>query len=164
MAGIETTYKFLFASSLIVTNKPTLVKTVLGSCVSVCIFDEENGIGGINHFMLPYWQGNELASPKFGNVAMKKLLEKALRLGADMKNIKAKIFGGGEVLNYENCQFKIGPKNIEVAKIFLREFKIPIVSNDTGGKYGRKITFNTANGEVLCKKIIPLTEGVKSIR
>lgn len=163
MTSAETTYKFLYASSLIVSNKPTLVKTVLGSCVSVCLFDKENGVGGINHFMLPYWQGNELASPKFGNVAMKKLVEKAICLGADMKYLKAKIFGGAEVLNYQNCHYKIGNKNIEIAKSFLRESEIPIVSSDTGGNYGRKITFNTESGEVFSKRIDPSIDAIKML-
>lgn len=163
MIPTETTHKFLYASALIVSNKPTLVKTVLGSCVSVCLFDKENGVGGINHFMLPYWQGNELASPKFGNVAMKKLLEKAIYLGADIKYLKAKIFGGAEVLNYQNCHFKIGSKNLEIAKSFLRESEIPIISSDTGGNYGRKITFNTESGEVYSKKIDPSIEPIKMI-
>ncbi|MEN9356206.1 MAG: hypothetical protein RL695_377, partial [Pseudomonadota bacterium] len=26
--------------------------TVLGSCVSACLYDQEKGIGGMNHFML----------------------------------------------------------------------------------------------------------------
>lgn len=163
MTNTETTHQFLYASALIVSNKPALIKTVLGSCVSVCIFDKENGVGGINHFMLPYWMGNELASPKFGNVAMKKLVEKAISLGADLKYLKAKVFGGAEVLNYPNCHFKIGSKNIEVARLFLSEFGIPIISSDTGGSEGRKITFNTESGEVYSKKIVSSTEALKII-
>ncbi len=163
MIHTETAHKFLYASALIVCDKPTTVKTILGSCVSVCLHDKENGVGGINHFMLPYWKGNELASPKFGNVAMEKLLEKMVYLGADIKNLKAKVFGGGEVLNSENCIFKIGPKNIEVAKNFLRELKIPIVSSDTGGKQGRKIIFNSESGEVYSRKINPSIETIKMI-
>ena len=120
-----------------------MVKTVLGSCVSVCMYDKENNIGGINHFMLPYWRGEELLSPKFGNVAMERLLNKLLNVGANKKSLIAKLFGGASLLSFHNDHYKIGVKNIEVAKMFLKEFDIPILSIDVGGKLGRNILFNT---------------------
>lgn len=163
MTITEPTHQFLYASALIVSKTPTIVKTILGSCVSVCLFDKENRIGGMNHFMLPYWRGNELASPKYGNVAMKKMLEKVLFYGADMKNLKAKVFGGAEVLKTSNCHFKIGSLNIEMAKSFLRESEIPILSSDTGGNLGRKITFNTSTGDVFSKRIDSSAEPIKMI-
>ena len=131
-----------------------MVKTVLGSCVSVCMYDKEKKIGGINHFMLPYWKGEELSSPKFGNVAMERLLEKILNVGANKKSLIAKVFGGASLLGFQNDLYRIGIKNIEVAKTFLREFNIPIVNIDVDGNQGRNILFNTENGEVYLKRII----------
>ena len=60
---------------------PTVVTTILGSCVSVCFSDPVMKMGGINHYMLPYWNGQGLASPKFGNIAIEKLLEKMISMG-----------------------------------------------------------------------------------
>ena len=50
---------FLYPSNLIVTKTPGIIKTVLGSCVAVCIWDKLQKTGGMNHFMLPYWNGRE---------------------------------------------------------------------------------------------------------
>lgn len=36
-----------------VTRRNMVLVTVLGSCVAACIRDKTNGIGGMNHFMLP---------------------------------------------------------------------------------------------------------------
>jgi hypothetical protein len=36
-----------------VTNREIALVTVLGSCVAACIRDRKEGIGGMNHFMLP---------------------------------------------------------------------------------------------------------------
>jgi chemotaxis protein CheD len=41
------------------------VSTLLGSCVSACLFDEQAGVGGMNHFILPSSTG-ELNAVKQG--------------------------------------------------------------------------------------------------
>lgn len=100
------------------------------------------------HYMLPYWNGEGLASPKYGNIAIEKLLEKMHSLGSSKINIVAKVFGGGEVIKTKNPQFNIGERNIKLAWEQLKELKIPIVSSSVGGKNGRKIIFYTETGEV----------------
>ena len=104
---------YLYPSALFAEKKPYLVDTVLGSCVAVCLFDTRLKIGGINHFMLPLWNGNGLASPKFGNIATEKLIEKMLRNGSSAKDLIAKVFGGA---NQMNSSMNIGARNIEIAK------------------------------------------------
>lgn len=141
---------FLYPSSLSVSKDPYVIKTILGSCVAICLWDKKLKIGGMNHYMLPNWNGNDLASPKYGNIAIDKLVEKMLYLGSDIKNLQAKVFGGGEL--FETCNVSssnfIGERNIRVARLMLEEKGIPIVASSTGGKRGRKIIFFTDTGEV----------------
>jgi chemotaxis protein CheD len=144
---------FLYPAELYVSKAPYQINTILGSCVAVCLFDPILNIGGMNHFMLPYWNGQGLASPKYGNIANEKLLDKMLSMGCNKNNLKAKIFGGGEVIETQIVQFHIGTRNIEVARLFLEEKKIPIVSSSVGGKLGRKIEFLTSTGEVRQKYV-----------
>lgn len=144
---------FLYPAELFVSKTPYQVNTILGSCVSVCLFDPVLQIGGINHFMLPYWNGQGLASPKYGNIAIDRLVDKLIALGSNKNNIKAKIFGGGEVIETNIVQFHIGQRNIEVARALLEELKIPIVSSSVGGKLGRKIEFYTSTGDVRQKYV-----------
>ncbi len=144
---------YLFPAALFAEPEPYLVDTILGSCVSVCLYDSVKKIGGINHYMLPYWNGTGLASPKFGNIAIQKLVEKMLLMGASKENIQAKIFGGGEVVDTKTNMFKIGERNIEIAENMLAELKIKIIGKSVGGKQGRKIRFNTETGVVLMKLI-----------
>jgi chemotaxis protein CheD len=103
--------------------------------------------------MLPFWNGNGLASPKFGNIAIHKLLEKIIANGSDKRNIIAKVFGGGNVLETNNMNFMIGDRNINVAMEILKDLGIKIVSQSVGGNNGRKIEFNTFTGEVRQKMI-----------
>ncbi len=144
---------YLYPAAMFYTKEPHLVHTILGSCVAVCIYDNMLKIGGINHYMLPYWNGEGLASPKYGNIAIEKLVEQMQKLGSLKYNLVAKIFGGGEVIDAGTNMFNIGKRNIEVAETMLRDLGIKIVASDIGGKFGRKIQFNTQTGAVLMKII-----------
>lgn len=144
---------FLYPAELFASKTPYQINTILGSCVAVCLFDPVLGIGGMNHYMLPYWNGQGLASPKYGNIAIEKLVDKMIALGSNKNNLKAKIFGGGEVIETQVVQFHIGLRNIEVARQLLDEKKIPIISSSVGGKLGRKIELITNTGEVRQKYV-----------
>jgi chemotaxis protein CheD len=103
--------------------------------------------------MLPNWNGNDLASPKYGNIAIEKLIERMVQLGSRRDNIQAKIFGGGDLIAVDKSAMLIGERNIRVARIILEEKKIPIIASSTGGRKGRKILFFTDSGEVRHKFI-----------
>jgi len=144
---------FLYPSAIYVSQEPCQINTILGSCIAVCFWDINLKIGGMCHYMLPYWNGEGLASPKYGNIAIEKLLDKMYALGSKKFNIIAKIFGGGEVIEIKNPQFHIGDRNIKLAYEMLDELKINIISYSVGGKLGRKIIFNTTTGEIVQKYV-----------
>jgi chemotaxis protein CheD len=139
---------FLYPGQMFVTKNAMEISTILGSCVSVCLFDSIGRIAGMNHFLLPVNDKYTTEIEKYGDTSMKFLLDKMLRMGSNQGNIVAKLFGGGEVLTYENSNFNIGKKNIEVALDFICEHEIRIISKSVGGVMGRKIIFNTLTGIV----------------
>lgn len=149
----ETPTHFLFPGNIFAHNTPYKVNTILGSCVAVCLYDPVAKVGGINHYMLPLWNAQGLASPKYGNIAIDRLLDRVVQLGAKRANLIAKVFGGGEVIETEINSFRIGERNVELALETLQELKIPIVAKSIGGKLGRRIQFNVTTGEVLHKFI-----------
>jgi len=148
---------YLYPSNFYVSDKPCLVTTVLGSCISVCLIDKVKKIGGINHFMLPYWNGEGLASAKYGNIAMEKLLGGLLNLGSSVGNLEAKVFGGA---NQSNFSMQIGARNRDTAVEFLKNANIPIVAESTLGTLGRKIIFDTGSGVVKMKLIRPSIKNI----
>ncbi len=150
---MELTTHFLYPSALFVSKEPHVVNTILGSCVAVCLYDNVGRIGGINHYMLPMWNGQGLASPKYGNIAIPRLIDKMLEMGSNQKHLKAKIFGGANIFESNLEQFQIGGRNIAVAEQMLSEYNIPIISCSVGGSNGRRIQFNSYNGEVRQKII-----------
>ncbi|MDQ3392746.1 MAG: chemotaxis protein CheD [Bacteroidota bacterium] len=150
----EVKFHFLMSSSIFVAVQPHEIQTVLGSCVAVCLYDTKQLIGGMNHFMMPLWNGEGLASPKFGNIAIDLLIEKMLKAGAEKKNIIAKIFGGASQLAYSRNSIMVGERNAQITENILIKYKIPIAAKSLCGTKGRKIVFNTYTGQVLMKYIM----------
>jgi chemotaxis protein CheD len=144
---------FLLPGAIKVSSKPMEISTILGSCVSVCLWDKRLKQGGMNHFMMPLWNGNGLASPKYGNIAIEKLVDSMLRLGSNKDDLVAKVFGGAMVLKSSDCIYNIGARNIEVLNKVLSEKNIRIAGKSLGGSNGRKLIFNTETGVVKMKYI-----------
>jgi chemotaxis protein CheD len=147
---------YLYPSNLFAHRTPHLVHTILGSCVAVCLWDPARGIGGINHYMLPLWNGQGLATPRYGNIAIEHLIDEMSRLGCHADRLEAKIFGGARVLNQTEDRAgltKIGDRNIDIATTVLHEHSIPIVAQCVGGHLGFKLRFKTDTGEVLLKRV-----------
>lgn len=143
---------FLYPGTIFAASLPYQISTVLGSCVAVCLWDQVLHIGGMNHMMLPLWNGEGLATPKYGNIAMDKLLAKVTSLGCRREHLIAKVFGGSNLTGSEHELFMIGDRNITVAFQMLEEFRIPVLAKDVGGRVGRKIFMNTKTGVVLVSK------------
>ena len=149
---IDLPSRYLFPAEIFVASEPTMVSTVLGSCVAVCLWDSRFAIGGMNHYLLPLWNGDGLATPKYGNIAIRQLVEKVIAKGAERKNMQAKIFGGAAMWSNTEGLFAIGLRNIELAQQQLKELQIPVVASDVGGMLSRKIFFNTDDGSVLLRR------------
>jgi chemotaxis protein CheD len=144
---------FLMEGTIFVSTKECHVTTILGSCISVCLWDPFLKIGGMNHYLLALWNGDGLATPRYGNIAIPKLIKKMMKFGSAKKNLRAKLFGGAHVLSFSDNGIKsAGWSNIMLAEEVLKEEGIPIVASDLGGKYGRKIRFNTKTGVVMLKR------------
>lgn len=154
MTGSEETINkhFLFPGTLFANTEEFQISTVLGSCVAICLWDSVARIGGMNHYMLPLWNGEGLATPKYGNIAIERLLSRMLRLGCHKEHLVAKIFGGANVTSTGNEVFMIGDRNILLANEMLEEYRIVVKSSDVGGHVGRKVIMNSATGVVMVGK------------
>ncbi len=143
---------FLLPGALFAKDGHYTITTVLGSCIAVCLWDSNKKKGGMNHYKLPLWNGEGLPSPKYGNIAIEKLLENMLDMECKQANLQAKVFGGGAVIKNTRGTFNVGERNIEVAHDFLEKYRIPITAIHVGGDFSRKVIFDTYTGKVLMKK------------
>jgi chemotaxis protein CheD len=139
-----------------VTRRDMVLVTVLGSCVAACIRDKTNGIGGMNHFMLPKSMhdsgGWMSASARYGAYAMEVMINQVLKQGAKRENLEAKLFGGGAVIKNMNAM-NVGDENAKFALDYLKKEGIKVVAQDLLGDLPRKIYYFPNTGKVLVKKL-----------
>lgn len=129
-----------------------VLKTSLGSCIAVCLYEREQKVGGMIHFMLPHIpaSGDKNKIAKYGDVGIMQLIKTMLsehRLKKE--NLRAKIFGGAKMLKCSKED--IGYKNEQLAREILKNEKIKIIASKVGGTKGYKIEFNLQNGMVFCQ-------------
>jgi chemotaxis protein CheD len=146
---------YLQPGGLVVAAQPTEVTTILGSCVSVCLWDERLRVGGLNHFLLPSAPKGQVSSARHGDAAIPMLLRDLERLGSQRRNLRAKVFGGAHVAGAPagSAGPTLGQRNAELARRLLAEAGIPIIAEDLGGTVGRKLRFRTDDGLALVKTL-----------
>ena len=142
---------YLPPGHIYLSHDPSLIWTVLGSCVAVALWDSRKMLGGMSHFLYPYTDDSRKATARYGNVAVRYLVKMFLDDGAKGKNLKAQLFGGAES-NSAECS-KIAKENLQTARMILKKYHIGIVSEDTGGCMGRKIVYNTQKNEAVVYKV-----------
>ena len=143
-----------------VTKTDELITTVLGSCISACIWDPVGNFGVMNHFRLPIkgqalsresWQTDNSYPCRYGLWAMEYLINEILKYGGQRQRLKAKLFGGGRVL--PGITTDVGSQNCQFAQDYLENEGIPIISSDLGGPFPRKVLFYPNSGKAMVKKL-----------
>lgn len=137
------------------TSDDTMIVTVLGSCVSVCLRDPITRIAGMNHFLLPANQDEvnfNSDSARYGVYAMEVLINHLMKLGASRHRLEAKVFGGGNVLKQLRIN-SVGEQNVSFVQEYLRAESISVLAEDLLGEYPRKVYFFPLTGEVKVRKL-----------
>jgi chemotaxis protein CheD len=141
-------------------RKPTILRTVLGSCVGITFWAPRLGIGAICHPMLPSYPTNPRAkrsladSCRYVDFAIRDLARQFDLLGACRDEIQVKLFGGGDVLLVDEASRPtVGKLNCESALRTLRDEGFDVVASSLGGSSGLKIKFHTGTGEVLLRRL-----------
>jgi chemotaxis protein CheD len=155
--ALEAYEYYLKPGFLYLTREATVIYTVLGSCVAVCLWDRHNRIGAMNHFLYPRVAEPSQATTRYGNVAVLTLIRLMLAEGGGRKSLESQIFGGG-TQGTSRPEEDIGPQNVQVARKILQQQGIPITSEDVGGGKGRKLIYNTGTNEAVVLKVDRLRE------
>jgi len=145
---------FVHPGQVLTSAVPCAISTVLGSCVSVCLWDPGLAAGGLNHFVLPHHSANlTSAEARFSNVAMARLLSELDALGCRRDRLRAKLFGGACVLASlaRRAGGGLGSGNVEAARKLLAEARIPVVAEDVGGDRGRRLIFYPDDGSAFVR-------------
>jgi chemotaxis protein CheD len=131
---------------LTVCTEPRVLRTILGSCVSVCLYDPTLIHGGMNHFMLPQAPTRDETSFRYGDRAMTALVERLARLGSEPRQLCASVYGGARVLVDFPDVLHLGRNNVEFAMSWLSRAGITVVDSGVLGGRARKLDFDVASG------------------
>ena len=134
----------LWAGDIVADKTPVRMSTVLGSCVSVCLYDPAKRWGGMDHFLVP--KGG--TAPIHGDWAVAHLVERMHELGSPARSLQAKIFGGGSPLRLANEEYAVGSANVAVARHVLASYNIPIVAERVEHGGGLRLFFENWTGTV----------------
>lgn len=124
------------------------LRTLLGSCVGVALFDRTQSLGGLAHIVLPDSRGDAKPPGKFADTAVPELIRQIEEQAIGRPKLVAKIAGGASMFS-NTLAAAIGEQNIEVCEGLLADRRIPILARHCGGSQGRKMRLNTLSGEVI---------------
>lgn len=142
----------------IATDGAILKTTGLGSCVGLTLYDPIRKIAGMAHVMLPssdIAREAKMNLAKYADTAIPELLDRMIAAGAYVERMKAKMAGGAQMfaMSGHADTLRIGPRNVESCTKMLRRLNIPVISQDTGGSFGRTIEFDCSSGMLSIRSV-----------
>ncbi len=124
------------------------LRTLLGSCVGLALYDERGRVGGLAHIVLPQARGPTDRPGKFVDTAIPALIKEMKKLGKGEQRLIAKIAGGASMFSTTQTA-NIGLQNVESCEELLSKLGIPILARHCGGNQGRRMRLNSSDGKVV---------------
>lgn len=121
------------------------ISTLLGSCVSCCLWDSAVGVGGMNHMLLSRRRIDDGLCDLSGVNAMELVINDMIKLGAQRHRLVAKVFGGAQMVRGLS---DIGNENVSFTLSFLEAEGINCLGKSVGGETARQLLFVPATGVV----------------
>lgn len=158
---------YLKAGEMHYSRQPSLVVTVLGSCLSVTMYDPKTGTGGICHGLLPECEDKNRCTPgcmqafKYVDCSVRRMIRIFDKAGASRSEVEVKYFGGADMFARKIEKpglVSVGRQNIVTAEAILKREGFTISRQDVGGLRGRKLLFYTHTGDVLLKRLTTVND------
>ena len=138
--------KVITVGGVFASREPSVVKTLLGSCIAACLWDPVAKVGGMNHFLLPDGGASEIGSSRFGVHAMELLINEIMKCGGDRRRLEAKVFGAGHVLRVAGFDSAVPRRNATFIRDFLKKEHIKITAERLLGDSPLEVKFSTSDG------------------
>jgi chemotaxis protein methyltransferase CheR len=149
--GAELPERRLIVGEVFASREPMVISTLLGSCVSACLYDGQSRIGGLNHFLLAGAGEPGTDMGRYGVHAMELLINAIMRLGGVRSNLVAKVFGGAHVLS--GVSGVVPEANVRFVREFLGKEGIPVVGERVAGTAAMEVCFYTESGRARVRRL-----------
>ena len=144
-----------------------VLRTLLGSCIGLALYDRKRKVGGLAHVVLPESRGETDRPGKFMDTAIPALIRDMTKLASGAIEPTARIVGGANMFATEVVE-TIGKQNIEASARLLEALRIPIVGRHCGGDKGRRMSLDTTTGLIIIEIVgaapIELPDGTQHRR
>jgi putative nucleotidyltransferase with HDIG domain len=128
------------------------LQAFLGTCVGVAMYDDERGVGGLFHILLPepVCSGDAPTPEKYASTGFPLFIEALFQNGVKKENLKAVIAGGALVgpLDEMDLSLDIGGRSVDIVRQQLAREGIPVERSETGGFFSCSLNLNLQNGEI----------------
>ena len=147
---------------LYLSRRPSILRTILGSCIGVTFWSARLGAGALCHAVLPRYPqslppgSSPAEGHRYVDFSIDYLARQFDALGARRQELEVKLFGGADVLPVDGDRRDrptVGALNCEVAVEVLEAEGFAVIASDLGGVRGRCIHFHTGTGEVLLYRL-----------
>ena len=163
---------YLHPGDVYIARCPTIIYTVLGSCVSITFYSPEFRIGAMCHGTLPQHPTSDGLPLKnnrncfhYMDCSILRILQFYKNKGIDYNSIIIKMFGGAKIFGHiSKKQHTIGRQNIDISKKVLRKNGIHAYFSDIGGNKGRRIAFNSQTGHVASTLLQTSEDAIKDLK
>jgi chemotaxis protein CheD len=136
-----------------VARSSGVLRTLLGSCLGLALYDRRFKVGGLGHIVLPSSQGRAEhpgnLPGKFADTAVPAIIRQMQELACEERlKLCAKIAGGANMFTSVDSSNTIGMQNVQAIERLLDNLGIPIIGRHCGGEQGRRMMLDTATGIV----------------
>lgn len=129
------------------------LRTFLGSCVGVVLYDRRLMLAGLAHVVLPDSLGKETPPGKYADTAVPALVAELTTLaGGKPLRLTARLIGGAKMFAFQTGP-TVGDQNTAALEASLALAGIPIVARDCGGSKGRRMTLDITSGRITVESV-----------
>jgi len=129
----------------------SVITFALGSCVGVTLWDPHARVGGMLHCQLPVSYQNETRAKDnpfiYTDTGAAELLRRLYALGAGQDRLVARIAGCLDSESTSASSFRVGARNLAVARRILWKNDIAVRSEDVGGRMPRTLQLDMSSGD-----------------
>lgn len=133
-------------------REAAIAETLVGSCVTVCLYNFKERFGAMNHFLRDRPRDPADADVgRYGVTSTQRIIDAVLEIDPVPTHYRASVFGGAAVLKTQHEDGHIGQGNVAAALQVLHRAHIRVARQEVGGTRGRRVRFNTQTGGIECR-------------
>lgn len=130
-----------------------ILRTFLGSCVGLALYDRRRHLAGLAHIVLPDSAGSGTPPGKYADTAVPALVAELTALaGGEQPRLTARLIGGAKMFAFQSGP-AVGDQNVEALEKLLEAAGIPVVARDCGGRKGRRMTLDISSGQITIESV-----------